>query len=116
MTDEAHTFDRFNEYRKTHDITGMRLSNMPEDVRAPAKDYLMALSEQLSDPENQSWDGLGPNEHHNALVAVRMKYKPAAERVIKGDCKRCDGTGYIRAFSHIRGGVCLACEGTGGKA
>lgn len=28
-------------------------------------------------------------------------------------CGRCSGEGYIAAFSHIAGGRCLACKGTG---
>lgn len=27
-------------------------------------------------------------------------------------CYKCDGTGYIRAFSHVEGGVCFACGGS----
>ena len=30
-----------------------------------------------------------------------------------GECSKCDGTGDIRAFSHIAGGVCFTCKGTG---
>lgn len=28
-------------------------------------------------------------------------------------CGRCGGKGFIRAFSHVQGGRCLKCEGTG---
>lgn len=30
-----------------------------------------------------------------------------------GTCAKCDGLGAIRAFSHIAGGVCFWCHGTG---
>ena len=71
-----------------------------------------ALSNQLADPENQSWDCLGPNEHHNAMQAVRQAFGPKTERPT-GNCPRCAGSGLIRAYSHIRGGRCLQCDGTG---
>lgn len=29
------------------------------------------------------------------------------------DCGKCGGSGYIRAFSHVEGGVCFECEGHG---
>jgi hypothetical protein len=29
------------------------------------------------------------------------------------DCAKCDGKGTIRAFSHVHGGACFACKGTG---
>lgn len=32
------------------------------------------------------------------------------EKFVK--CRRCDGKGGIDHFSHVRGGVCFACEGT----
>ena len=28
-------------------------------------------------------------------------------------CTRCDGTGYIPLFSHVKDGVCFRCNGTG---
>jgi hypothetical protein len=28
-------------------------------------------------------------------------------------CHKCDGSGHIRAFSHILGGVCFTCAGSG---
>jgi RecJ-like exonuclease len=30
-----------------------------------------------------------------------------------GTCGKCSGTGHINAFSHIAGGVCFMCGGTG---
>jgi RecJ-like exonuclease len=30
-------------------------------------------------------------------------------------CWKCDGTGHINAFSHVHGGSCFACNGTGGR-
>lgn len=32
---------------------------------------------------------------------------------VQVDCGKCGGAGYVRAFSHIRGGVCFACNGVG---
>ena len=29
------------------------------------------------------------------------------------ECQRCEGKGHIRAFNHIKGGVCVKCNGTG---
>ena len=28
-------------------------------------------------------------------------------------CKRCDGRGYLDFYSHVKGGECFACAGTG---
>lgn len=28
-------------------------------------------------------------------------------------CKRCEGTGFLPQYSHIAGGVCFHCEGSG---
>ena len=35
--------------------------------------------------------------------------------MLKVDCGKCLGRGYIRAFSHIKGGVCFDCGGAGFK-
>ena len=42
-------------------------------------------------------------------VAIDTAYPAAICAPSPGACKRCGGTGYIRAFSHIHGGRCLAC-------
>lgn len=31
-------------------------------------------------------------------------------------CTRCDGSGRIRAFGHVLGGVCFKCNGSGKQA
>lgn len=36
-----------------------------------------------------------------------------AERDATGECPRCGGRGNIPAFSHVQGGVCFKCGGTG---
>ena len=33
--------------------------------------------------------------------------------MIKVTCAKCDGTGQIRAFNHVQGGVCFSCGGKG---
>jgi len=35
--------------------------------------------------------------------------------LVKVECMKCSGTGYIRAFNHVMGGVCFSCEGKGYK-
>ncbi len=32
------------------------------------------------------------------------------------DCKKCNGTGYIKAYAHVVGGQCFVCEGAGSIA
>jgi len=32
---------------------------------------------------------------------------------ILGKCYKCGGTGYIEEYSHIRNGICFACNGQG---
>lgn len=29
------------------------------------------------------------------------------------ECERCNGKGHIRGYSHVQGGVCFKCAGTG---
>lgn len=36
-------------------------------------------------------------------------------RVLENSCPKCGGTGYIREFSHVAGGVCFYCNGKGHK-
>lgn len=38
---------------------------------------------------------------------------PMKDEKIKIDCAKCDGTGTISAFRHIKGGQCFACKGRG---
>ena len=38
---------------------------------------------------------------------------PAAPKVTEAACPKCLGHGVIRAHSHILGGECFACRGTG---
>lgn len=107
-------FAEFQEFRRSRDVLGVKLSAVPEGLRPLIREYREALTRQLGDPENQSWDSLGPNERHNALLAVRhMCGKQDAITKPKGNCPRCGGHGHIAAFSHIKGGVCLKCNGTG---
>lgn len=28
-------------------------------------------------------------------------------------CNRCNGSGYLRQFNHVEGGVCFKCRGAG---
>jgi hypothetical protein len=108
----ADLISRFEQYRTNAALDRIRMSEVPAELKPLVKAYREALSNQLADPENQSWDVLGPNEHHNAMQAVRMAFGPTTERP-KGNCPRCAGSGIILAYSHVRGGRCLQCDGTG---
>lgn len=103
---------RFKEYRLSVDLERVRLSAVPADMLPLVKAYREALSRQLGDPENESWGSLGPNERHNAMQEVYMAFGPKIERPT-GNCPRCGGTGHIQAYSHVRGGTCLKCDGSG---
>lgn len=103
---------RFEQYRLNACLTRIRISMVPVDLQPLVRAYREALSAQLSDPENESWESLGPNEHHNALQAVYLAFSEKRDRP-KGNCPRCGGTGHIRAYSHVHGGVCLQCGGSG---
>lgn len=106
-------WEEFREYQASHDITLVRMCNVPAKLQDAVKTYLSALTEQLADPENESVSSLGPNERHNALLSVKLKFSAHATLEVKGSCPRCGGTGYILAYSHVRGGRCLACDGSG---
>lgn len=102
----------FKHYRTTVDIERVRLSAVPAKLQPLVKSYREALNRQLTDPENESWGSLGPNDRHNALQAVYLAFGEQTNRP-KGNCPRCAGTGYILAYSHIRGGRCLKCDASG---
>lgn len=103
---------QFEAYRLKCHLTRARVSAAPPELQPLVRAYLDALTKQLADPENESWDSLGPDDHHNALQAVRAAFAPLAIQP-SGNCPRCAGSGFIRAYSHIQGGKCLRCHGTG---
>ncbi|NVL49911.1 hypothetical protein F2S72_09175 [Pseudomonas syringae pv. actinidiae] len=105
----------FNAYRQRCSLTTVRMKDVPADMQPLVRIYLHALTAQLADPENQSWDKLGPDEHHNALQAV-VASVAAKPHVSVGNCPKCAGTGFILAYSHVRGGRCLKCDGSGNVA
>ena len=39
----------------------------------------------------------------------------AEEKKPKKECRRCSGQGRIDAYTHIKGGVCYSCNGSGKK-
>jgi hypothetical protein len=52
------------------------------------------------------------------LVALFATVDPTAkdEPIVKRKtCSRCSGTGRLSYYSHIKGGQCFACNGTGIK-
>ena len=51
-------------------VTRVSMVTVPAELLSLVRVYLDALSAQLSDPESESWDYLGPTEHHIALQAV----------------------------------------------
>lgn len=106
-------WEEFREYQASHDVTRIRKCNVPAHLQDAVKTYLSALTEQLADPDNESVSSLGPNERHNALLSVKLKLSAPTTLEVKGNCSRCGGTGYILAYSHVRGGRCLACNGSG---
>ncbi|HEJ4407828.1 TPA: hypothetical protein SL557_000107 [Pseudomonas aeruginosa] len=108
----ADLLTRFKQYRLSVDLERIRLSAVPDELQPLVKAYREALNRQLADPENESWGSLGPNERHNALQEVYLAFAPKVDRP-NGNCPRCGGTGHIQAYSHVRGGTCLKCEGSG---
>ncbi len=108
----ADLLTRFKQYRLSVSLERIRLSAVPDELQPLVKAYREALNRQLADPENESWGSLGPNERHNALQEVYLAFAPKIDRP-KGNCPRCGGTGHIQAFSHVRGGTCLKCDGSG---
>lgn len=107
-------WNQFRGYIGSVDLTRVRLSSVPVELQEAVREYRAALSAQLADPENESWDSLGPNERHNALLAVKLKFDTSLTERVLGNCPRCGGLGFIAAYRHVRGGQCLACKGTGG--
>lgn len=102
----------FKQYMVSVSIDRVRMSAVPDELKPLLTVYREALNSQLSDPENESWSSLGPNERYNALQAVCIAFSPA-KSAPRGNCPRCSGHGVILAYSHVLGGRCLKCEGTG---
>lgn len=73
-TDMNQVWEKFRNYHANHDLTRMRLRDIPSELQDAVKTYLAALSEQLTDPDNESFSVIDPNERHNALLAVKMKF------------------------------------------
>lgn len=103
---------KFKQYRANVSLDRVRMCKVPDDLQPLVKAYREALSSQLSDPGNESWDSLGPNEHRNALHEVIGLFSQSKEK-LAGNCPRCAGTGTILAYRHVLGGRCLQCDGTG---
>ena len=38
---------------------------------------------------------------------------PVAKRQLGSPCSRCSGKGRLTSFTHIQGGLCFACNGSG---
>ena len=108
----AELIERFQQYRTTVGIERIRISEVPTALQPLVMAYRDALNRKLTDPENESWDSLGPDDRWNAVQAVMMEFGAEVEGP-KGNCPRCSGIGYIRAYSHVRGGRCMQCDGTG---
>lgn len=105
--------EAFDAYRQTVDLLGVKLSSVPENMRPLVKQYRDLLSSMLEDPENQSWDSIGPYQQLNALQAVRRSCREQPpEAQPRGNCPRCGGTGYLFGYGHIKGGICFQCGGT----
>lgn len=102
---------QFCAYRSHTDLRRVRLSTVPSELHSVVQAYQTALSKQLIDPDNDSWDSLGPNEVQNALQEVSLQFNRPTYVRVPGNCPRCAGLGIIPAFRHIHGGRCLACDG-----
>lgn len=109
-------WEMFKNYSKSADLTRIRISDVPVQLKEAVKLYRAELSKYLADPENESIDSLGPNEMHNAMLAVKISLNGVKERKQINNCSRCGGTGYILAFSHIKNGKCLSCNAIPKKA
>ena len=48
-----------------------------------------------------------------ALLNQTMELKKMTKPLIKVDCRKCNKTGFINAFGHIKRGICFSCSGHG---
>lgn len=103
--------DEFKAYLKRVSITRVRMKDVPPAMLPLVKCYLASLTAQLDD-EDASWDSCHASQHMNALQAVKREFGQPVDKGPVGNCPRCGGLGYISAYQHIRGGICLMCEGT----
>lgn len=53
------------------------------------------------------------NRHQNSSIPVYKKFGSKLIEVQRENpqCRRCGGTGYIPAYSHVQNGICFACKG-----
>jgi hypothetical protein len=47
------------------------------------------------------------------MIGVRPTTPTRRHTMVKVECGKCMGKGHITAFSHVQGGVCFSCGGTG---
>lgn len=81
-------------------------------------DFLMSLANERDTAVYLLQQRLGgkakTNRGRRRRKTRRNPWKEAMrEKGQASPCKKCGGEGKISAYSHIRGGVCYACEGTG---
>jgi len=48
-----------------------------------------------------------------ALLNQATEQKKMTKQLIKVDCRKCDNTGFINAFNHVKRGICFQCSGHG---
>jgi len=99
---ESQTWQDVRDYFRTISPCRITLKDVREDMREHVENY------QSKYDHNR----LPPEAHHNAMVCVRDSLIKRIEKP-RGNCPKCQGTGYIRAFRHRAGGVCFKCEGKG---
>lgn len=103
----------FLKYHRTHSIERAPLSRVPELIREAAKIYMSSLRLQIGEDAGSPINGVSYDHRYNAVQAVRRHYLGEHAVIKKGNCPRCGGTGFILAYSGIRGGRCLQCDGSG---
>ena len=88
-------------YFKTISASRISLNSVPAEFKEFVQTY----------QEHYDSNDLPCNAHHNAMVSVFQTIPQPVNPT--GNCPRCSGTGYIKAYSHIQNGKCLKCSGSG---
>lgn len=56
--------------------------------------------------QSMGWEVVAPS-------AAVVRQTTRKDRAASGECERCRGRGHIAMYSHVQGGVCFKCGGTG---
>jgi len=99
------------------------------DKKQEVKDYILRRIKHIQSPGKQAEqvDEMSESKKTEEVAKLRKRLNSArlnsilselkndrfGEGLFDRRCTRCGGTGYLSEYSHVEGGVCFACGGSG---